>query len=200
MIRLLALTLLLPSVASAQWLFDWMGEPAKVVQQSSVDVTADLKTELEALRPKGYAFYIVAVCTEAELAAWPNRDELRAKNWGVVRKEPKTRRATSFVVTRDRVTALQNLATNADLNRIVAKLAPREASSQPTITMFTRKPCVWCDRWEATERRKAEAAGYLVEVVAEPDNSKLVPRFQVCGADGYCRDFSGFTTFESMLR
>lgn len=199
MIRLLALTLLLlPSVASAQGLFDWMGEPVRVVQQSTADVAADLKAELEALRPKGYAFYIVAVCTEAELAAWPNRDELRAKNWGVVRKEPKTGRATSFVVTGDRVTALRNLATNADLNRIVAKLVPREAISQPKITMFTRRPCVWCDRWEATERPKAEAAGYLVEVMQEPDNSKLVPRFQVCGVDGYCREFSGFTTFEGM--
>lgn len=199
MIRLALLVLLLfPSVSFGQGLFDWMGtEPAKA---AAVDPVVD-NSDLYALRPAGRHAYIVAVCSDATFALWPMRGELESKGWGVVRLEPKIKRSTSFVVIGDRITAFRNLPSNADLHRVVAQIArPSLTSKAMEITMFTRSPCSWCDRWFAEERPKAIAAGAIVKVLPATDNSKPVPYFQVCGADGYCRNFSGFTTFEGMLR
>lgn len=199
MIRITLIVLLLSQSASAQSMLDWLGStPAASASSAAVDAVAAMRSEVLAKQPAGKNAYIVAVCSADQFDVWLRQIDVVQKGWGVVRMDPKVDRPTAFVVIDGAITSLMNLPTGRDLNRIVAKSVPRDASSQPKIIMFTRKPCVWCDRWEATERRKAEAAGYLVEVVQEPDNSKLVPRFQVCGADGYCRDFSGFTLFEVM--
>lgn len=185
--------LLLPSVASGQGLLDWMGQPAKVATATGAMDNSDLYS----LRPDGKYAYIVAVSSEKSFGAWSNRAEVESKGWGVVRIEPKVERATSFVIVGDRITALRNLPTNADLIRVVEKLNAKPAIE---ITMFTRSPCKYCDAWMETEYPKAIAAGAIVKVLPEPNNTQDVPHFRVCRADGYCREITGFTTFESMIR
>lgn len=197
---LIAVAMLNPSVAVAQGLFDWMGKkPAKSATVDAAGVGA-MQLELLALRPQGKHAYIVAVCSESDLASWSNRAEVESKGWGVSRMEPRIDRATSFVVIGDRVTALRNLPTNEDLNKIVQKIPKFKSLSKPAmeITMFTRPPCPWCDKWMAEEAPKAIAAGAIVLPPVTASSTRSVPYFQVCGADGYCREYSGFTTFESM--
>jgi hypothetical protein len=202
-VMLIAVAVLRPSVAFAQGMFDWMGR--NPVRSAMVDAVDSMQAELLALRPQGKHAYIVAVCSESDLASWSNRAEVESKGWGVARMEPRIDLATSFVVIGDRMTALRSLPTNADLHQIVAKIVPKIASVRASkfsnrlkITMISRENCSWCDKWKSTEYPKAIAAGVSVEFATS--GSGVVPRFEVCGADGQCRLFTGFTSFETMER
>ena len=155
--------------------------------------------DVEPLRNGKYAF-IVVEATDQEFFEWIHRTEIEEKGWAVVR-QPRRVRLASIVVIGKRVFPVRGYVTNQVLRECVAKTItakPKPTASGLKITMISRANCSWCDKWMKGEYPKAIAAGVQVEF--QTSNTGSVPRFEVCGADGQCRLFTGFTSFEKMER
>ena len=160
---------------------------------------AETVLDVEPLRNGKYAF-IVVEATDQEFFEWVNRTEIEEKGWSVVR-QPRRVRLASLVVIGKRVFPVRGYVTNSILRDCVAKTITAKTKPMASglkITMISRANCSWCDKWMQSEYPKAIAAGVQVEF--QTSNTGSVPRFEVCGADGQCRLFTGFTSFEKMER
>lgn len=158
---------------------------------------------IEALRPGGASAFIVIEATESDFANWPAGDEIRRKGWKVIRK-PMRANPVSFVVLDKTHYSQRGMLTIASLNRFWTQHSNRKApppikSSRARwvtkITMFTRQPCEWCDKWITEDYPQARRDGVNVEFVT--DNGGAVPRFEVCTSDS-CRVYVGYKSYTAM--
>jgi hypothetical protein len=84
-------------------------------------------------------------------------------------------------------TAAYLAAIEATAKGLVASAASDTVETK--VTLYTRKGCVYCDRWKANVMPALEAAGWKIEIIDGAGGS--VPRFDVC-AYGKCTNHTGY--------
>jgi len=152
--------------------------------------------------------------TDAQFAAWTDRDSIEAAGWKVVRL-PATSRLVNLVAIGNMHFSHAGHLTKAALQRFVNQVENRKfkpiknskARYVLKVTMYTsqldelgfpmREKCRFCDEWMDKEYPLAIADG--AEVVFVQSLGGKIPRFDVCNQDGQvCQQFIGFTAWSKM--
>lgn len=162
-----------------------------------------LHQKAEKLRPAGAYSFIIVEADEQAYIQWAHREAIQKAGWVIVRQPLRTRVKNLVVIGQTHfshagfltVQALQKFVNQAE-NRKTPPVKNRRAKYVTKITMYTRAGCSFCDQWKNNERPKAVAEGVQVDEVT--DLTRSVPRFEVCDSEGVCRQYVGFTSFQSM--
>lgn len=174
-----------------------------LVNNEIVQLHEYLHQRAELLRPNGAYSYIIVEADEQMYNAWKDRQAIQQAGWAIVRQPLRTRVKNLVVIGETHfshagfltTSALQKFVNQVE-NRKVKPLQNRRAKYVTKITMYTRNGCTFCDQWKSSERPKAVAEGVQVDEVT--DLTRSVPRFEVCDSEGVCRQYVGFTSYQSM--
>lgn len=166
-----------------------------------------LHQRIEKLRPRdsngnGYSTVFVEA-TDAQFESWAERQAIEAAGWKVVRLPVGQRLVNVVAIGKMHfshaghltIAALQKFVNQVE-NRKFKPIQNARARYVQKLTMFTRNPCAWCDKWMAEEYPQAIADGATVEFVIDANGT--VPRFETCDESGQCRQFTGFTAWRTM--
>jgi hypothetical protein len=166
-----------------------------------------LHQKIERLRPRDTNGNLQSTVffegTDAEFAAWADRQEIELAGWKVVRLPVGKRLLNVVAIGKTHFSHAGHLTKDA-LRRFVNQVENRQfkpvknarARFVKSVKMYTRSNCSWCDKWIATEYAQAIADGANVEFVT--DQNGTVPRFEVCDEGGQCRQYTGFTAWNTM--
>lgn len=161
---------------------------ATALQKSMLDAAASVRgrTLDEAKRAIGSAF---------ESTMLQRTGESRNKDWLGLWRAPIDQAIASWA---PKDTASYLSAIEAVAKGLVASAASDTVETK--IVLYTRKGCVYCDRWKANVMPELQRAGWRIDIVDGAGG--LVPRFDIC-AYGKCTNHVGYMdvgTFSKIIQ